>query len=191
MNTEDTAVAIIPRGFGGLVFDAIFEEAHSSELEVTDNPVETGVSITDHAYVKPYLVRITAGVTNTQLRPQDDGFGLYDVRIKNAFQKLKDLQKGREPFDVQTGLCLYKNMVCTSVRTVQDAANSNALVFEVELREIIIVNTQLVTYPPRKAGKAANQAGKKKESGEKQGTEVPPAKKASLAKRLGGALGGS
>lgn len=188
-------LVIIPRGFGGLVFDAVFEEDHTLELEVTDNPVETGVSITDHAFMKPYRVKITAGVSNTPLTVKDDGYGEGDQRTREAFKKLEILMRTREPFDVQTGLKLYSNMLCTSVNTTQDAGSANVLVFTADLREIIIVQTQAITYPPRASGKAANQAGKKKKQGEKQskdvdGSSAGAAKKQSLAKRLTGAFGG-
>lgn len=183
-------ISIIPRSMGGLTFDAVFEEDHTLELEVTDNPVEVGVSITDHAFMKPYKLRLTAGVTNTPLTPKDDGFGTGDQRTREAFKKLEALMRTREPFDVQTGLRLYKNMICLSVNTSQAAESANALVFTADLREIIIVQTQAVTYPPRKTGKAANQAGKKKDSGEKQAKEAEAPKKQSLAKKLGSVLGG-
>jgi hypothetical protein len=173
-NQAEPITAVIPRGFGGFVFDAVLEEEHTSEIEVTENPVETGASISDHAYIKPDVVRMVVGVTNHQLVPRDDGFGLYDARIKNAFRALRDLQRTREPFDVQTGLHLYRNMVCKSIHTIQDKDSANAVSFVCELREVIIVHTQIVSYPPRKSGKPANQASKKKEGGEKQGKEVGP-----------------
>ena len=185
-------IAIITRSMGGLSFDATFQEDHILELEVTDNPVETGVSITDHAYMKPYKLKITAGVTNTPLVLKSDGFGEGDQRTIEAFKKLEALMRTREPFDVQTGLRLYKNMICTTVNTSQDSGSANALIFTADLREIIIVQTQAVTYPPRKSGKAANQAGKKKDSGEKQAksAEGTAVKKQSLTKKLGSVLGG-
>lgn len=187
-----TDIAIIPRSMGGLSFDAVFEEDHTLELEVTDNPVEVGVSITDHAYMKPYKLRLMAGVTNTPLVVKDDGFGEGDQRTREAFKKLEALMRTREPFDVQTGLRLYKNMICTSVNTTQSAESANVLIFTAELREIIIVYTQAVKYPPRQSGKAANQGGKKKEHGERQSKEATGdnPKRQSLAKRLGSVLTG-
>lgn len=186
-----TPTAVILRGFGGFTFDAIFEEEHNLELEVTDYPVETGVSLTDHSYMKPNKVTMTVGVTNHQLVPYDDGFGLYDGRINNAYRRLQLLMRSREPFDVQTGLQLYNNMICTNLSVTQNAGSANAVMFKAELREIVIVNTEVVTYPPRKKGKAANQAGKKKDSGEKQSAEVDDKKKGSVLKKLSGALKGT
>ena len=162
-------VAII-RSMGGLVFDAVFEETHEADLEVTDNPVETGVVVSDHAFMKPLRVKISAGVSDTPLAVvTDDPFASDAGRSRRAFELLTELQKRAEPFDLQTGLKLYENMVCTSIRTSQDKDSSGALLFTAELREVIIVYTQVVTYPPRKPGATKRQAGPKKDKGEQQG----------------------
>lgn len=185
-------VAVIPRNVAGFVFDATFEEVHTSELEITEFPVEAGASVTDHAYVKPYKLKMTVGVSNTPLREValDDAFGpAGDNRIRVAFQKLQELQARREPFQIFTGLKLYSNMLPAVITTPQDKDTAHALVFQIEFREIIIVYTQIVEYPPRKSGKANNNASKKKEKGEQQGKEVEGPKKQSGLKRLVGALG--
>jgi hypothetical protein len=184
-------VAII-RSMGGLVFDAVFEETHEADLEVTDNPVETGVVVSDHAFMKPLRVKISAGVSDTPLAVvTDDPFASDAGRSRRAFELLTELQKRAEPFDLQTGLKLYENMVCTSIRTSQDKDSSGALLFTAELREVIIVYTQVVTYPPRKPGATKRQAGPKKDKGEQQGKEVTnPAEKKSLIKKGADALWG-
>lgn len=184
-------VAII-RSMGGLVFDAVFEETHEADLEVTDNPVETGVVVSDHAFMKPLRVKISAGVSDTPLAVvTDDPFASDAGRSRRAFELLTELQKRAEPFDLQTGLKLYENMVCTSIRTSQDKDSSGALLFTAELREVIIVYTQVVTYPPRKPGATKRQAGPKKDKGEQQGKEVTEKpKKQSLSKKLVDAIGG-
>ena len=184
-------VAII-RSMGGLVFDAVFEETHEADLEVTDNPVETGVVVSDHAFMKPLRVKISAGVSDTPLvAVTDDPFASDAGRSRRAFELLTELQKRAEPFDLQTGLKLYEHMVCTSIRTSQDKDSSGALLFTAELREVIIVYTQVVTYPPRKPGATKRQAGPKKDKGEQQGKEVTEKpKKQSLSKKLADAIGG-
>ena len=184
-------VAII-RSMGGLVFDAVFEETHEADLEVTDNPVETGVVVSDHAFMKPLRVKISAGVSDTPLAVvTDDPFASDAGRSRRAFELLTELQKRAEPFAMQTGLKLYENMVCTSIRTSQDKDSSGALLFTAELREVIIVYTQVVTYPPRKPGATKRQAGPKKDKGEQQGKEVTnPAEKKSLIKKGADALWG-
>ena len=58
-----TELVSIVRNVGGLIFDATFSEQHKVELEVTDNPVERGAPVTDHARMKPVSVTIKAGVS--------------------------------------------------------------------------------------------------------------------------------
>lgn len=202
-------VAIL-RSMGGLVFDAVFEETHESELEVTDNPVETGIVVSDHAFMKPLRLTISAGVSDTPLRQVgDDKFAgmsaadaeqvrsmlgpdafLYDSRSKRAFLLLQELQARAEPFSVQTGLKLYENMICTSIRTSQDKDSAGALLFTAELREVIIVYTETVKYSPREPGATTRQAGPKKNKGEQQGKDVTDeSKKKRLRESAAHALG--
>lgn len=189
--SEITSIAFLPRHIGGTVFDATFEESHTSELEITDSPVETGSSTTDHSYLKPYKLRIVVGTTNTPLRDNFDEFGQGNNRIRAAYEWLLGLQASREPFDVNTGLKFYTNMLIGSITVPQDKSSANAVEFTLELREIDITFTQTVTYPARKAGKTTNQASKKKEKGEQQAKDTPaaaPPGKSAL-KRLAAARG--
>ena len=171
---KELVTTLFPKGFGGLTFDAVISEDHTLELEVTDNPIETGVSVTDHSYMKPYVLKIEAGVTNTPMpwKLLTDSYGFGEARSIQAFEQLEALMRTREPFDVQTGLKLYKNMLCVKVNTVQDKFTSNVFKFTADLREVIIVSTQTVEYPPREKGKTDNQASQKKASGEKQAKKV-------------------
>lgn len=170
------AVAII-RSVGGLVFDATFNEKHEIEAEITENPVETGVSVADHMFMKPLRVTVSAGVSDIQLSPKtNDPFGGGSSRSKAAFDLLTQLQATFEPFDVQTGLKLYKNMVCKSVTCDQDKDTSSAFIFLAELREVIFVTTQTVTIPPPAKGSTARQASPPVQRGTVQALPViqPP-----------------
>lgn len=185
-------IAVI-RSMGGLVFDAVFEETHESDLEVTDNPVETGVVVSDHAYMKPLRVKISAGVSDVRLDIfSEDPFASSAGRSRRAFELLTELQKKAEKFDVQTGLKLYKNMICTSIRASQDKDSSAALLFTAELREVIIVNTKVVAYKTMKAGATARQASPTADSGKQQVKEVTSAQaKGSFAVKMKQAMTGS
>jgi hypothetical protein len=194
------SIMTVLRHTGGLVFDAVFRESHESELIVTDNPVEAGNIISDHAYMGPLRLVIDAGVSDTPLALQpDDPFSSDVSRSRKAYEMLSDLQKKAEPFDVQTGLKLYKNMLCTNIRVNQDKTTANVFSFTAELREVIIVTTQIVTYPKRKPGKPDRQASKKREKGEVNPQQVadqtpsgqPNPKKQSLAKKLSAMIGGA
>lgn len=165
-----------------LMFDAVFEESHDSDLEITDNPVENGVLVSDHAYMKPLGLTISAGVSDAQLHKSDskDPFATdlnsknnLGSRTQNAFAALKLLQKQAEPFSIQTGLMLYENMLVKSIKTSQDVSTSSAFIFTAELREVLIVGTKFVSYTPTPAkGAVHQQASKRKDKGEQQGSAV-------------------
>jgi hypothetical protein len=183
-------VAII-RSIGGLVFDAVFKEHHESPAECTEQPVETGVSVSDHMFLKPLRVTISAGVSDVTFLPEaSDPWAGGTSRAQMALAMLKQLQASFEPFDVQTGLMLYQNMVCTNISFEQDKDTPGAFIFDAELREVIIVSTQMVTYPPRAAGSTARQAGATKSLGQKQAVQViDPNKLAQVGKSLADAMG--
>lgn len=48
---------------------AYIEERHTSELEITEHPVEQGAAIADHAFVKPVVVSIVYGWSNSPSQP--------------------------------------------------------------------------------------------------------------------------
>lgn len=161
------------RSFGGLVFDAVFNEYHESTLQVTANPVDTGRLIHDHAFLDPKRVTIQAGVSDTPVNVFGSFTALGDQRSVGAFESLLALQSLREPFDIQTGLKLYKNMICTSIRTEQHVDNSSVLEFVADCQEVIITNTQTTKYnTKRKPGTPQNQASPVSDKGIKAVKEV-------------------
>lgn len=163
----------IVRNVGGFIFDATFSEQHKIELEVTDNPVERGAPVTDHARMKPNSVTIKAGVSDTPLAlANDDQFASDVGRTRRCYEILTSLLRAAEPITIQTGLATYTNMVCTSIDTEQNSGTSSAMFFTATFREVIIVNTEKVKYPTRKSGSTKHQGDKKKNRGEQQGTDI-------------------
>lgn len=171
MSTGASSLTIL-RNIGGLVFDATLEETHESTLQVTNNPVETGVAVADHAFMDPLKLSVLVGVNDTNLHPSDADQFDGARRTKTAYDMLCQLQATAEPFDIQTGLRLYHNFVCTRLRVVQDKDAVTALVFEVDFQEIIFVSTQVVVYPPRAPGRTARQGSKTVTKGDQQGSQV-------------------
>jgi hypothetical protein len=145
------------RSIGGLYPDIVVEEQHEDALEITEHPVEQGAAVNDHAFKKPELVTIRGGVSDSSAtasgKPSSD-----------FYEKLLDLQKKREPFDVITGKRMHKNMLIESLSETTDVTTENALLFTASCREVIIVSTQVTSVPPAKnhanAGKTAPPANK-------------------------------
>jgi hypothetical protein len=140
-------VMITQRNIGGFIADVTVEEIHADALQVTDNPVEQGAVVSDHAFLKPSRLVIKAGWSNSS--PQAAGDPNY---VNDTYQQFQDLQASRQPFDIVTGKRAYSNMLITLLQVRTDESTEDALMMECECRQIILVNTQTVTVP------TANQA---------------------------------
>lgn len=182
------SIWFLPGGLA-LQFDATIRESGSSRLNVTKNPVETGVTVADHAFMDPLSLEIEAVVSNVMIHSIGDSdvdeFASSVSRASKALQILQDWQTTAEPGTIQTGLRSYPSMVMTSFNYDQDAANSGWLNFRATLEEVIVVSTRTVVYPPRAVGKTDRQASKKVDGGQKQAEPVKePAKVKSIALSL-------
>jgi hypothetical protein len=159
---------------GGIQVDTTIEEAYEDRLEITEHPVEAGAQITDHSFKRPMEVRLRCGwsdsslyatlgaVVNfaTGLTTGGGGGGSFtgggmsaSDYVAGIYSQLLQLQEGRQPFTVFTGLRIYTDMLLTSIRVRRDNTTRYALMVEAELRQVIIVDTQTATLPPQ-----ANQA---------------------------------
>ncbi|QXF35251.1 hypothetical protein CE143_20305 [Photorhabdus luminescens] len=57
-NTTTTA-SVITRSVGEFQFDCVTIESHESSLRITENPIESGAAIADHAVLEPKEITIT------------------------------------------------------------------------------------------------------------------------------------
>jgi len=145
---EATAQALLgpiivrQRNIGGFVADVTVREEHSDELVVTENPVEQGATITDHAFKVPARLKVDVGYSNSSVQSLGDPNYVQDI-----YAQFLALQASRQPLDVITGKRVYSSMLITNLRTVTDEATENALLLTVEMKEIILVDTQTVSVP--------------------------------------------
>ncbi|HSS39037.1 MAG TPA: hypothetical protein VLT58_09735 [Polyangia bacterium] len=155
-------------------FDAVLTEQHAQELAIPDEPLETGVEVADHAYLQPARLSIEAAVSDISFHANDlvETFESDTSRSAKAFDLLLKLQASFEPFSVQTGYKLYRNMQIVSLSADQTAQNGSGLIFRAELKQPTFVDTRTVTYTPRAKGKPARQAPKKTDGGQKDAPAV-------------------
>lgn len=130
------AVGFLPqRSIGGFTAMCVVEEVGEDTLEITQHPVQQGVAITDHAYMKPAELKIEFAAN---ARP-----------LSETYQTLLALQKSATPMDVVTGKRTYQNMLISSIKVTTDRATENILSVVMELREIRIVSIETVEVPER------------------------------------------
>jgi hypothetical protein len=129
---------------GGMYFDAVIKEEHTSELTKTEHPVEVGANISDHAFVMPkaLMLEVAASECGT-------GSGAYAGSPIAVYQRLIELQEAIEPLHVTTALRSYDNMLVMSVVSPRDYTTVHAMRATILLEELILVDTQNVKIGAR------------------------------------------
>lgn len=118
-------VIAFSRAIGPIPINCILSEQHTSEVEITGNPIETGAEVNDHAYVKPKQVILEIADRNAAL--------MYNALVR--------FQESRVPFYLVTGLTVYKDMMIQAIDATRDKTHSTILRATVTCREVIIVST--------------------------------------------------
>lgn len=169
------------RSLGGFVFDVVLAENHEDSLIITEHPVEVGAAISDHAYSKPQTVTIRGAVSDSgsALAGNDES---STPRSISLYEKLRELQASREPFEIVTAARIYKNMMIETLSVpVENTASS--LVITADCREVIIVNTQITVIPPRHRHADGAKTGGVADKGTKQ---AEPDKRSAISEAAGG-----
>lgn len=170
--------AKIPQ-LGDLVADVWVDERHRRELETTQNPVEFGSPITDHAFVKARKLSVTFAVSNTPL--VDNPTFSDNDRVEEARQKLYQLQDSRTLLTVKTITGgEYNNCLLTGIGWTTDVKNPYAVQFDLDLEEILIVTTEQTEYkaqPPDPSTKKKTEPTKKRGEKPKKKLDTKTGKK--------------
>lgn len=187
------------RSFAGIQLDAVLNESYSSPIELTKNPVEFGAEITDHAIIKPKKYTISGIVSNTQISLAgaigdivDNVSGLFGdstgqglTRAQSAYKSLQAIKDAREPIEVQTGLGLLENMVILDIQVNQDKSTANAIFFTAPLEEVLIVETEVLSFP---ASSLSGDNALQSASPTSKGVQQPQAPSASQGKSIAATL---
>lgn len=150
------AVIAFGNSIGPVGIDCRISEAHTSEIEITENPIETGAKVHDHAYIKPKRVVLEVA--------EGDAAAAYAALV--AFQAT------RIPFYLVTGLAVYSNMLVKAVRATRDKTNAHILRATVELQEVIIVGNGAAAIDVGLVGAISSALA----GGVKSSRAAPPAK---------------
>lgn len=180
------------------IFDSTISEDHSFEIVIPDDPVETGVSLSDHAYAKPRPLRMEVAVSDTPL--QERGIPVYDrnntpsVQLARlwtnggdtrrsvfAWQYLVDKANQFAIFDVQTGLELYQNMMFVKGSASVTKDTAGCLHASLEMKQVRFASTRETTYPPRGPRKTSRAGAPKVDVGKVQSDETTATAKKSTS----------
>lgn len=128
-----------PSGFSlsGLVefsADLTLEETHERDTTVTEHPIESGASITDHVFLSPERLRLEGFVTDSGVAVLASDPG----RTQSAFDTLDRAWNARERMTVITGYRTYRDMVIT--RLVLPRTRPDSMRFTIEMQHITTVS---------------------------------------------------
>lgn len=140
-----SSIIAFSTAIGPVPLDCVISEKPTSELDITEIPIETGAKITDHAVVMPKKVSL-------------------DIAAGNAaatFSALVAFQEARVPFTLVTGLKVFSSMLVKGIYPERDAAFSSVFRGRVELQEIIIVGTAYAADPDGDNQDRGQPGGKK------------------------------
>lgn len=169
------------------------------DLEITQQPVQQGSTISDHAFKKPTILSMQiqfsnsdptaanaatlGGVVGGLVGPLGGAiggaagaaiFGNGD-QLSQTYQDLLDLQSSLEPFDIATPKRIYKSMLFQSLGLTTDKRTEKVLSITAGFQQVKIVTistaiiAKILQKQPGRTQKTA-QAGKK--SGALVGTQA-------------------
>lgn len=144
---------------GGWFFDAFLNVDHKSDLEVTEHPVQTGASISDHSFLKPKELSMKIGMSDSAKSLVKGQFTGSWSRSVSAYKILKELQRLRVPIQIMTRLGVYKNMLVTSIVVSDDYTTLYGLRADVTFKEVLVAQVRTVKLSKKKQVTGSTNAG--------------------------------
>lgn len=150
--------------------DAVLEETLDMSADVTTYPIESGANVADHRIIQPIRYKIKGVVSNNPIKVSVTDFagGLVSnlvsnpvvaaaaglgagylsgmvnsgdsTRAQTALKTFIEILEGEKPFDVVGGDITLKNMVITNISRTRVPENENALVFDLDLQEMVTLD---------------------------------------------------
>ncbi|UQI33097.1 hypothetical protein M3M50_10850 [Pseudomonas bijieensis] len=172
----------------GYSFDAVLEDTFEATVTITSFPIESGVRISDHRILNPYKWYMTGAISNNPVKVQLTDFlggalsnltdnpivstvaglsagflaGSDETRASTTLDFLIWLMTSYDPFDIDAGDILLKNMAITRLSRTKEPRNEGGLEFIVELQEVIsldrIVRSTECSLPQLRDGDPSKSA---------------------------------
>lgn len=154
--------------------DAIIRESNSSNIRLTQFPVESGATITDHAIIEPKKYQLIGSIANMRsIGSASPTSGFFGNDARTTYEELVQLQQQRTTFTVVAGLITYENLLIESISANQDKDTFNSLLFSATLVEILVAETESVNLPKKKVNDGVkNRASSTVDEGRKQPQEA-------------------
>lgn len=139
----------IKTNIGGLFFDAVIREEHTTKIKMTEHPVQTGANIVDHAYMEPATLTMEVAMSDCMATMVRGKFTEGSTKSVSAYQALLSLQQARLPYQVHTRLNLYKNMLIEEITAPDDYKTLHGMRCTIRLKELFVVEVSETTVSAR------------------------------------------
>jgi hypothetical protein len=150
----------------GYSFDAVLEDNFEATVTLPSYVIEAGVRVVNHRILNPFMWSLTGAVSNNPLKTQLTDFiggglsnlidnplvaavagmsagflaGSDETRASTTLSFLLELMQYGEPFDIDAGDILLKNMAITKLSRTKDASNEQGMIFVAQLQEVITLD---------------------------------------------------
>lgn len=132
-------------------------EEHRLDEESTQYPIESGATLTDHAYKLPEELRLTGWVADLLPAPAAVVDGSIR-RSRQTWDRIVELQRSRTPVEIATAIRTYTNMLLVRAIARVDRSTGQSLRFELHFRELLFGDTETARLRPgRVSGPATDR----------------------------------
>lgn len=188
-----------PTKIGNLILDVLVQETHKSVNRVTEYPVESGGTNSDHIAAEPREIVIEGFVTNTPVKYLAGRIGqaatgrisgnqvLTGPGVNYAEQAFKELQRmadSKELVTIVGRMRTYKNMAMIDLAIPRDRETGSAIQFTATFREVFTVESRAVTVKFPKTKEPKHQPTKDKGKQVTKGATTQAQGRVSILKRL-------
>ena len=126
---------------GQLFFDGVLNETHNYSVTPTEQPIEVGANITDHAIVMPREISLSVIVGDIYYSFSTPSSYNLSKRSSDALQRLNLLLVARNPLTVICNLAKYTNMLLVGITANQDKTSNSTLIATLDFKELLIVDS--------------------------------------------------
>lgn len=160
----------------GYAIDVVVTFERSREATVTQWPIESGATITDHVQINPAQVTMEGVITDAPMSAMSDERTDGIPPTSEAFERLNAIMTARLPVSIETPRGNYKDMILKSLGEPYNAQTGEAVRFRASFVEVMIVNTERssvkITLPKGKPKKKVGSRSTKPVDGDDDADSV-------------------
>ena len=159
---------INPITIDNIEVDVIMEDSISYESEVTEFPVETGFTISDHVINKQPEIKLDCIFTPTPVTWYELHKDKAATRLEDVRRELERIRNEKEPITVTTPDRIYENVVLVKIPITRTIKDGLTLRMTLEFKQIAIVSSNTAEVPAEYAEqetKIQAQTGKTETNG--------------------------